>query len=215
VTDQDHADHSHTDRSHTDHSQTGGRQDDVDGGGPQVDPDDVEVHLVPLRRRHLRSVMRIEDQVYPHPWSLTLFMSELNLRTTRAYVAARVDGEVVGYAGLMFTGDESHVTTIAVDPRWHRHKIGSRMLSHLTRVSRERNVRHMTLEVRVANAGAQAMYRKFGFEPAGIRKNYYAETKEDALIMWVHDIDSDAHLARLLAIEAGIPGSTIVEDGRR
>ncbi|MCU4184992.1 ribosomal protein S18-alanine N-acetyltransferase [Acidiferrimicrobium sp. IK] len=188
---------------------------DAQGAGPVGDPEDVEVRLVPLRRRHLRSVMRIEAQVYPHPWTLPLFMSELALRSTRTYVGARVEGAVVGYAGLMYTGDESHVTTIAVDPRWHRHKIGSRMLAHLVRVSRERDVKHMTLEVRVANTGAQAMYRKFGFEPAGIRKNYYAETKEDALIMWVHDIDTDEYLARLVRIEAGFPGTTIVEDGRQ
>ena len=189
--------------------------DHADPAGPGADPETVEVHLVALRRRHLRSVMRIEAQVYPHPWTLPLFMSELNLRTSRTYVAARVEGSVVGYAGVMYTGDESHVTTIAVDPRWHRHKIASRMLAHLARVSRERSVRHMTLEVRVANTGAQALYRKFGFEPAGIRKNYYAETKEDALIMWAHDIDTDDYLARLLRIEAGIPGTTVVEDGRR
>ncbi len=182
---------------------------------PDGDSDAVEVHLVPLRRRHLRSVMRIETQAYTHPWTLPLFMSELALRTTRTYIGARVEGSVVGYAGLMYTGDESHVTTIAVDPLWYRHKIASRMLAHLTRTSRERGVKHMTLEVRVANVGAQAMYRKFGFEPAGIRKNYYAETREDALIMWVHDIDTDEYLARLLRIEAGFPGATIVEDGRR
>src|SRR6516225_9023071 len=61
----------------------------------------LEVHLVPMRRRHLRAVLRIETQVYPRPWSLPLFMSELNLRTSRAYYVARVDGNVVGYAGLM------------------------------------------------------------------------------------------------------------------
>ena len=66
-------------------------------------PDEIEVHLVPLRRRHLRAVLRIEAQVYPRPWSLPLFMSELNLRTSRHYVAARIDGIVVGYAGLMYS----------------------------------------------------------------------------------------------------------------
>lgn len=185
--------------------------------GPGVcrDTGALEVQLVPLRRRHLRAVMRIEAQVYPHPWTLPLFMSELNLRAARAYVAARVNGEVVGYAGLLFTGDESHVTTIAVDPGWHRHKIGSRLLAHLVRVSLDRGVRHMTLEVRVANVGAQAMYRRFGFEPAGIRKNYYAETREDALVMWAHDIDTVEYLASLAAIEAAIPGTTVVNDGRQ
>src|SRR2546423_10266920 len=96
---------------------------------------DVElaVQIVPMRRRHLRSVLRIEAQVYPRPWSLSLFMSELALRGSRAYFVARVGGTVVGYSGLMLTGEDAHVTTIAVDPAWHRHKIGTRMLLNLAR----------------------------------------------------------------------------------
>src|SRR5213082_4220425 len=100
---------------------------------------DLEVHLVPMRRRHLRSVLRIESQVYPRPWSLSLFMSELALRSSRAYYVARVGGLVVGYSGLMLTGDDAHVTTIAVDPTWHRHKIGTRMLLNFAREARRRN----------------------------------------------------------------------------
>jgi ribosomal-protein-alanine N-acetyltransferase len=169
------------------------------------------VHIVPLRRRHLRAVLRIESQVYPRPWSLPLFMSELNLRTSRVYVAARVDGVIVGYAGLMIAGDEAHVTNIAVDPAWQRQKIGSRLLAHLFRATVAQGARHLTLEVRVSNAGAQAMYRRFGFEPAGIRKNYYAESKEDALVMWAHDLDTGAAADRLAGIEAAIPGTTIDE----
>ena len=95
----------------------------------------LDVRLVPLRRRHLRSVLRIEAQVYPRPWSLALFMSELNLRNSRHYVAARIGNAVVGYGGLMFTGDEAHVTNIAVDPAWHRHQIGTRLLLNLARAS--------------------------------------------------------------------------------
>ncbi len=171
----------------------------------------LDVRLVPLRRRHLRSVLRIEAQVYPRPWSLTLFMSELNLRSSRHYVAARMGGSVVGYGGLMLTGDEAHVTTIAVDPAWHRHQIGTRLLLNLARASIARGARHLTLEVRVGNSGAQAMYRRFGFETAGLRKNYYAETNEDALIMWAHDIDSSAYSERLTDIEAGVAGTTVDE----
>jgi [ribosomal protein S18]-alanine N-acetyltransferase len=178
---------------------------------PEAAPEEIAVHLVPLRRRHLRSVMRIENQVYPRPWSLTLFMSELNLRTSRYYVAARVEGLVVGYAGLMYSLDEAHVTTIAVDPAWHRHKIGSRLLANLAWASRSYGAQHLTLEVRVSNLGAQAMYHRFGFETEGLRKNYYAETNEDALIMWAHDIDTDEYAERLAAIEAGIGGTTIDE----
>ncbi|MGH9122885.1 MAG: ribosomal protein S18-alanine N-acetyltransferase, partial [Acidimicrobiales bacterium] len=176
---------------------------------PLPEDQELAVQIVALRRRHLRSVLRIEAQVYPRPWTLPLFVSELALRNNRNYVAARVGGILVGYAGLLFSIDEAHVTNIAVDPEWQRHKIGSRLLLHQTRVAIKRGARHITLEVRVSNAGAQALYQRFGFVAAGIRKNYYTETNEDAVIMWAHDIDSVAYSARLAAIEAGIPGSTL------
>src|SRR5260370_21599643 len=99
---------------------------------------EVEVPLPPTRRRPLRAVLKIEAQVYPRPWSLALFMSELGLRTTRSYVVARVEGVVVGYAGLMLSLDDAHVTTIAVDPAWHRQKIGTRLLLHLAREAARR-----------------------------------------------------------------------------
>ncbi len=186
---------------------------------PAARPDEhaVEVHLVPLRRRHLRSVLRIESRVYPRPWTLALFLSELNLRSSRHYVAARIGGHLVGYAGLMLSLDEAHVTNIAVDPAWQRHKVGTRLLANLARVARARGAHHLTLEVRVSNVGAQAMYRKFGFETEGVRKNYYAETNEDALIMWAHHIDTPAYGSRLAALEAAVPGATIdeTEGGRR
>ena len=174
----------------------------------------LDVQIVPMRRRHLRSVLRIEAQVYPRPWSLSLFMSELALHGSRAYYVARVDGIVVGYTGLMLSGDDAHVTTIAVDPAWHRHKIGSRLLLTLAQEARMRGSRHLTLEVRVSNDAAQAMYRQFGFAPAGIRKGYYIETNEDALVMWAEDVDTEAYWDRLGAIEATIPGTTMVERRR-
>jgi ribosomal-protein-alanine N-acetyltransferase len=176
--------------------------------------DGIEVQLVPLRRRHLRAVMRIEAQVYPRPWTLPLFLSELNLRNTRYYLAARVGGAVVGYGGVMFVGDEAHVTNIAVDPAWHRQQIGTRMLLQLAHQSIAIGARHLTLEVRVTNKGAQQLYRGFGFQPAGIRKNYYAETHEDALIMWAHDINTSEYAARLGRLAAGVRGATVMEDGR-
>src|ERR1700730_5364565 len=182
--------------------------------GDAPEPGPIEVQLVPMRRRHLRSVLRIEAQVYPRPWSLPLFMSELNLRGVRAYYVARVDGAVVGYSGLMLAGDDAHVTTIAVDPAWHRHKIGSRLMLNLARVAVARAAKHLTLEVRVSNTGAQAMYRAFGFRPAGVRKNYYVETNEDALVMWADDIHLPDYQGRLARIEAGIPGTTVVEPPR-
>ena len=161
-----------------------------------IEPSAIEVHLCPMRRRHLRSVLKIEAQVYPRPWSLALFMSELGLRGSRSYTVARLGGNVVGYCGLMLSGDDAHVTTIAVDPEWHRHQIGTRLMLFMAREAVRRDARNLTLEVRVSNHGAQAMYRRFGFKPAGIRKNYYQETNEDALVMWAEDIDTPGCLPR-------------------
>jgi ribosomal-protein-alanine N-acetyltransferase len=175
---------------------------------------EIDVQLVPMRRRHLRSVMRIEVQVYPRPWSLSLFMSELALRSTRVYYVARVEGVVAGYAGLMMTVDDGHITTIAVDPAWHRHKIATRLLLALARQAIVRGATSLTLEVRVGNKAAQELYRQFGFRPCGIRKNYYVETNEDALVMWADDVDSDEYAERLDKIEKSIPGRTIVEEPR-
>jgi ribosomal-protein-alanine N-acetyltransferase len=170
---------------------------------PVPAPDAPDVQLVAMRRRHLRAVLRIEAQVYPRPWSLSLFLGELTLRGTRSYVVARAGGDVIGYGGLMVTGEDAHVTTLAVDPAWRRRRVGTRLLAHLARVAVERGARHLTLEVRVSNAAAQALYRGFGFCPEGVRRNYYVETNEDALIMWAHEIDTPGYAERLAALEAG------------
>jgi ribosomal-protein-alanine N-acetyltransferase len=176
------------------------------------DAQELAVQLVPMRRRHLRSVLHIETHAYPTPWSFSLFMSELALRGSRAYYVARVGGSVVGYGGIMLVAEDAHVTTLAVHPNWQRQQIASRLLLQLTRAAIARGARHLTLEVRINNTGAQELYRKFGFAPVGVRRGYYVETNEDALIMWAEEIDGPAHTARLREIEAGIAGSTVVDD---
>ena len=171
----------------------------------------LHVTITPMRRRHLRNVLRIEALVYPRPWSLGLFMSELALKTTRAYFVAKVGTEVVGYAGLMVTGSDGHVTTVAVDPDWHRNGIGTRLMLGLSTAAAQRGCTGLTLEVRVSNTGAQEMYRSFGFAPAGVRKNYYTDLNEDAIVMWAHDIDLAAHRQRLDVVAASVRGTTTWE----
>jgi ribosomal-protein-alanine N-acetyltransferase len=173
------------------------------------------VHIVAMRRRHLRSVLNIEQQVYPRPWTMSLFLSELGLRGTRAYFVAKVGRDVVGYAGPMVSVDEGHVTTIAVDPAWHRHHIGTRLLLAVSHEAIDREVNALTLEVRVSNTAAQAMYRRFGFSSVGVRKGYYAETNEDALIMWAREIATQEYAARLGRIADDIDGETVFEPIRR
>jgi len=150
----------------------------------------VEVELSRMRRRHLRRVLSIESKVYPRPWSTSLFLSELSQRTTRTYIVARNEGEVVGYAGMMFTGREAHVTNIAVDPEFHGCKVGTRLLLYLVTEAIARGAEILSLEVRVSNNVAQGMYEKFGFAAVSVRKGYYIETNEDALVMAVDDARS-------------------------
>ena len=178
-----------------------------------IDPGAVEVVVTPMRRRHLRGVLRIENQVYPRPWTLGLFMSELGFRNSRVYVVAKVGNAVTGYAGLMLVEPDAHVTTIAVDPMWHRRSIGSRLLVVLAHQAVTLGAQNLTLEVRMGNTGAQALYQRFGFAPAGVRKGYYAETNEDALVMWANDIHLPDYAARLDAIESALPSPTLVEGG--
>ena len=98
---------------------------------------DLRVVVTPMRRRHLRAVLRIEHEVYPRPWSMGLYLSELGFGPSRIYLVARIDAHVVGYAGAMVIGDEGHVTTVAVDPAWHRNHIATRLLVQLVRRSVE------------------------------------------------------------------------------
>jgi [ribosomal protein S18]-alanine N-acetyltransferase len=173
------------------------RRTDIEPGG-----DAVEVKISLMRRRHLRAIMRIERQVYPRPWTAGVFSSEMAGRDRR-YLVARAGGTVVGYAGMLFSLDDAHVTNIAVDPIWQRHKIGTRLLLTMCRDAIDVGARNMTLEVRVSNHSAQAMYRRFGFAPAGVRARYYENT-EDAIVMWAHEVDSPAYRDRLRIIELSL-----------
>jgi [ribosomal protein S18]-alanine N-acetyltransferase len=175
------------------------------------DPDALEVRITPMRRRHLRGVLRIEQQVYPRPWTFGLFLGEISQRASRVYLVARVGSEVVGYAGMFRAVDDGHITTIAVDPVWQRRGIATRMLLALARAAVDRGCHNLTLEVRMSNSGAQALYQRFGFVPAGMRKGYYPETGEDALVMWANDIDTAAYASRLGELEGGVPGRTVIE----
>ena len=171
-----------------------------------------EIDLTRMRRRHLRKVLSIEGRVYPRPWSASLFLSELTQRATRSYLVARHRGEVIGYAGMMFTGFEAHVTNIAVDPDWHGHKVGSRLLLAMITEAIARGAQRISLEVRVTNRAAQAMYHKFGFESTGVRKGYYIETNEDALIMVVDDATTTQYRLLLQRLRTEVNHALEVSD---
>jgi ribosomal-protein-alanine N-acetyltransferase len=164
----------------------------TDQAGPVVEP---------MRRRHVARVLEIERASYPKPWTTTVFHDELDQVGTghRHYLVARSGRAVLGYGGLMFVADEAHVTNIAVHPEHRRGGIATRLLGDLADVAVARGCQAWTLEVRASSRGAQELYRRFGFAPAGIRARYYEHT-EDAIVMWCHDIQSPTYAARLAAL---------------
>ncbi|TML17335.1 MAG: ribosomal-protein-alanine N-acetyltransferase [Actinobacteria bacterium] len=170
------------------------------------------ITIAPMRHWHLRDVHAIDAKVYPRPWSLALWRQEIAMLDTRHYIVAESGGNVVGHAGIMYVLNEGHVTTVAVDPQWQGRGIATQLVSALCRHAHTRKTSALTLEVRVSNDRAISLYRRFGFAPAGVRKNYYSEINEDALVMWAHDVDQPAYLARLRSIDDDLGGTVPNEE---
>jgi ribosomal-protein-alanine N-acetyltransferase len=133
-----------------------------------------------------------ESQRRPFPFSLL---------PARATVApSRESAAIIGFAGLWLMIDEAHITTIAVHPAHRGLRVGELLLNSLVGIAYEVGARRVTLEVRVSNTVAQNLYRKYGFETAGLRRHYYSDNDEDAYIMTTPDIHSEAyqqHFAKL------------------
>lgn len=159
------------------------------------------LELRPMLAEDIESVIEIERATYATPWSEGVFRDEL-AEPSRRYVVASDGERLAGYAGLLTIGEEGHVTTVAVTDTLRTARLGTRLMMYLVDRALELGVRHLTLEVRVSNLAAQALYRKFGMAPVGVRKNYYGD--EDGLIMWVHDIDGDDYAARIEKIRSDL-----------
>ncbi len=132
----------------------------------------------------LDGVMAVEQGSFAAPWSRSAFAEELEKNRLARYLVA-LDGDViVGYAGTWLVINEAHVTNVAVQVGRRHEGIGRLLMEALMKLARDEGMESMTLEVRVSNEAAKALYYQLGFVSAGIRKNYYSETKEDALILW-------------------------------
>lgn len=132
----------------------------------------------------LPQVLEVERKCFTMPWSRNIFLSEVTRNDNAIYIVAQAGERIAGYAGIWIILDEGHVTNIGVDPEFQKRGIGLGLMVELTNRALKRGISAMTLEVRLSNYAAQALYRKLGFEPSGIRKEYYQDDKEDALIMW-------------------------------
>ncbi len=150
----------------------------------------VAVHIRTLRLSDLEDVELIEQRSYRTPWSRSMFASEL-AKPTSICLGAVEGSRLVGYVINSRYVDAWHVMNVAVDPDYQRRGIATRLLERLFELTADDERRGYTLEVRVSNLEAIALYERLGFERRGVRRGYYTDNREDALIMW-RDAGSDA-----------------------
>ncbi|QBS37290.1 ribosomal-protein-alanine N-acetyltransferase [Thermaerobacter sp. FW80] len=170
---------------------------EVSGVAPSDDArsQPAEIRIEPMTPGDLPGVLAIERRSFPTPWSERAFVSELRDNLYADYIVARHGDRVVGYAGMWCILDEAHVTTIAVDPEFRGRGVGDRLLTALEQRALRYGCRRMTLEVRVSNHVAQRLYRRHGFRPCGIRRGYYVDNGEDAIVMWRDRLDPPGPVA--------------------
>ena len=160
----------------------------------------ARVVVDPMRLEDVPAVHEIEQLSFRTPWPAHAFEQELRGNRLARYVVARAGDTVVGFAGVWLMVDDAHVTTFGVHPDWRRQGIGRQLLLNLVELSATLGARQMTLEVRVSNGAAQALYRSFGFEIVGRRPHYYTDDGEDALVMTTPEL-SDPRLRGLVDAE--------------
>ena len=148
------------------------------------------------------AVHEIERLSFTTPWPAYAFEQELKGNRLAHYLVARAGHRLVGFAGVWMMVDEAHITTFGVHPHWRRQSIGRRLLLKVWELAIDIGARRMTLEVRESNAGAQAMYRAFGFEVAGRRRAYYTDDGEDALVMTTPEL-ADPSMQGIMNAERG------------
>jgi ribosomal-protein-alanine N-acetyltransferase len=138
----------------------------------------------PMLPDDLEAILEIERASFSTPWSLEAFKVELKDNEYARYLCLELNGQVIGYMGLWFILDEGHVTNIAITPHYRGQHWGEFLMRSVMEKMALQGMERMTLEVRVSNSSAQSLYKRLGFASAGVRKGYYADTGEDALIMW-------------------------------
>ena len=136
----------------------------------------------------IQGVLEIERLSFKAPWSEEAFQNEISTNLSARYAVAKMDGKIVAYGGMWVIVDEGHITNIAVHPDFRGMHIGDLIVSALIEIAIKEGIVAMTLEVRRTNYVAQNLYKKYGFESAGIRPKYYLDSGEDAIIMWKKDM---------------------------
>lgn len=160
----------------------------------------MEIEIRNLKPEDLDQVMDIEPVAFgSHHWSRDSFVKELNNPAGHYYAAVEPQTDnLYGYSGFWLIGEEAHITTLAVHPDLRRNYVGERLLIHDITRAQEVGASYVTLEVRVSNESAQKLYYKYGFKSLGLRRKYYQDNDEDALVLWTEHISSPDYVKTLM-----------------
>ena len=139
--------------------------------------------IEPMTLSDIDGVFEVEKSCFEDYWSKDSFKKELSNDVAR-YIVAKLGGKIVGYVGIWLIVDEGHITNVAVHKDYRGQKIGDKLIKSLVELCRKNSILAMTLEVRRSNTIARNLYKKYGFKMVGVRKEYYSDNKEDAIIMW-------------------------------
>jgi len=156
--------------------------------------DKFEIYINTAHQSDIDEIMEIEKSAYgEHHWSRDSFVSEINNNIARYYIVRTTSNELVGYIGFWNIVDETHITTLAVSKNMQRKHIAEALIAKMLEDCYNDYVKYITLEVRASNIAAIKLYEKYGFKSLGIRKGYYQDNGEDALIMWTENIFNDKY----------------------
>ncbi|WP_060679579.1 ribosomal protein S18-alanine N-acetyltransferase [Virgibacillus halodenitrificans] len=142
-----------------------------------------------IRKMHIidvDAVMEVENATFSTPWTTDIFYQELVDNDYAHYFVMEADKKIIGYVGLWLVIDDAQITNIAIMPGYRGNKLGKKLFGFTIQQILLLGGTRLSLEVRKSNTIAQRMYRKFGLVPGGIRKNYYTDNQEDAIVMWVN-----------------------------
>ena len=143
----------------------------------------TSIHILPMHADHIPAIAKLERECFSRPWSERMLSEELENQCAAFLTAVDETGEVLGYAGLLVAADEGYITNVAVFSQHRRQGIAAKLLQVFCDFAAAHHLAFLTLEVRPSNAAAIALYEKFGFQQAGLRKGFYQHPREDAIIM--------------------------------
>ncbi|RKQ28325.1 ribosomal protein S18-alanine N-acetyltransferase [Oceanobacillus halophilus] len=146
----------------------------------------AEIVIRDMELKDVNQVMEVEKASFTTPWTTDVFYQEIVDNAHAHYYVLEVNEKIVGYVGMWIVIDDAQITNIAIMPDYRGCKLGEKLFGFVMQMLTNIGVKRLSLEVRVSNIVAQKLYRKFGLVPGGIRKNYYTDSGEDAMVMWVN-----------------------------